>query len=116
MKTKILKATGAIAVLFIAAGAYAQPRLLTVTGKVTDSATNEPMWNTSIFILEKETRRGVVADENGNFSIKVEKGDTLMFSYVGYYPKQKIITSKDTVVNVALQKTPNQKFEFDGTY
>ena len=100
MKTKILKAIGVIAVLFIVASAYAQPNLLTVTGKVTDANTHAPL--SSVSVYEIGTNRGMATDAAGNFSIKVAQGDTLEFGFVGY-TKQEIKINKDTVLNVALQ-------------
>ena len=35
-------------------------------------------------VMEKGTSNGTVTDFDGNFTIKVEAGKTLVFSYIGY--------------------------------
>ena len=99
MKTTILKAICVIAVLFTAVMMYAQSNLLTVTGKVTDADTNEPLPGVSV--LEKGTTNGTATDVNGNFSITVGRGKTLVFTYLGY-KKQEVKASK-AQMNVLLK-------------
>ena len=100
MKTTVLKAICVIAVLFITVMMYAQSNLLTVTGKVIDE-TGSPLVGVSI--VEKETRTGTTTDLNGNYSIRVEKGKTLVFSYLGYESKEVKVTKTD--INISL--SPN---------
>lgn len=52
-----------------------------VTGKVFDDK-NEPMIGVSV--LEKGTSNGTISDLNGNYSLNVKPGATLVFSYIGY--------------------------------
>jgi hypothetical protein len=59
-----------------------QPNLLTVKGKVTEDDTNEPISGASVMV--KGTTIGTVTDVNGNFSIRVEQGKILLFSFIGY--------------------------------
>ena len=100
MKTIVLKAISVIAVLFAAAMMYAQQsNLLTVSGKVTDANTSKPM--PGVNIVEKGTSNGTVSDVFGNFSIKVEKGKTLVFSFVGYAAQEVKATKAN--INVALK-------------
>jgi len=103
MKTTILKAIFAIAVLFIAGMLYAQSNLLTVTGKVIDADTNDPLVGASV--VEKGTNNGTTTDTNGNFSIKIEKGKTLVFSYLGYITQE--VKANKAQMNVSLK--PNKK-------
>lgn len=56
-----------------------------ITGKVVDADNNEPFFGASV--VDVGSRRGVVTDFDGNFSIDVEKGAILKFSYLGYYDK-----------------------------
>lgn len=39
-------------------------------------------------VLEKGTSNGVITDLDGNFSLKVENGAILVFSYIGYTPQE----------------------------
>jgi Ca-activated chloride channel family protein len=99
MKTTILKAISIIAVLFTSVTLFAQSNLLTVTGKVTDADTNNPLAGVSV--LEKGTNKGTITDVNGNFSIATEKGKTLVFSYLGYVKKE--IKVANANMNVSLK-------------
>ena len=70
-----------------------------VTGKVIDNA-GEPLIGVSI--LEKGTTNGVVTDLDGNYSLSVGQGATLVFSYVGYVTQEKAVTGG--TLNVTLQE------------
>jgi TonB-dependent SusC/RagA subfamily outer membrane receptor len=73
---------------------YAQS---SIKGIVT--ADGAPLPGTSI--LEKGTKNGVISDFDGNFTIKVETGATLIFSYLGYASKDvKVGTQKQINVNL----------------
>ena len=56
-----------------------------ITGKVVD-AFNEPMIGRTVEVVGAS--RGTATDIDGNFSIFVEKGQILKFSYVGYHSKE----------------------------
>ena len=56
---------------------YAQQE---ITGTVTDAM--GPVIGATV--MEKGTSNGTVTDFDGNFTIKVEAGKTLVFSYIGY--------------------------------
>ena len=56
-----------------------------VTGKVVDARDSLQCIGASVIVVG--TNRGVATDGDGNFSIEVEKGEILKFSYVGYYDK-----------------------------
>ena len=56
-----------------------------IMGKVVDDH-NEPLIGVSVQV--KGTNRGTATDFDGNFSIVVEKGAILRFSYVGFYEKE----------------------------
>ena len=57
---------------------YAQS---TITGNVTDK-TGEAVIGCTV--LEKGTSNGTITDFDGNFTLQVQAGKTLVFSYVGY--------------------------------
>ncbi|HEY4785198.1 MAG TPA: SusC/RagA family TonB-linked outer membrane protein, partial [Bacteroidales bacterium] len=58
-----------------------QPGNITVKGKIVDEK-GEPLPGASI--LQKGTSNGTITDINGNFSLSVSSGDTLIVSFVGY--------------------------------
>lgn len=64
-----------------AAHAQDKDNRLTVSGTVVDG--NEPLVGVVVSIMDKPSS-GTVTDLDGHFTIKVEKGDKLIFSYVGY--------------------------------
>ncbi|MGL5920563.1 MAG: carboxypeptidase-like regulatory domain-containing protein, partial [Bacteroidales bacterium] len=44
-------------------------------------------------VVVKGTTMGTVADWDGNFEISVPKGSTLVFSYIGYSPKEVVVAN-----------------------
>jgi len=71
-----------------------------LSGVVTDDIQKDPLIGVNIIIVGKT--KGTISDINGKFSLEVNSGDVLKFSYVGYQEKtQKVIGS---VLNVALEE------------
>lgn len=68
-----------LAALLPALGGYAQK--MTVKGVVVD-ATNEPIIGANV--VEKGTTNGIITDLDGNFTLSVERGATLVFSFIGF--------------------------------
>ena len=54
---------------------------ITVKGHVKDTAGEPIMMGT---VIQKGTSNGTTTDLNGDFTLKVPRGATLVFSYVGY--------------------------------
>src|SRR5688572_14851362 len=79
--------------------AFAQSR--TVTGQVTDETGNPIPFAT---IVVKNTNNGTSADQNGNFSIKVNTGDVLVISSQGRTSRE-ITIDTQTTITAALQST-----------
>jgi hypothetical protein len=71
-----------------------QPNLLTVKGKVIDEE-NIPLPGVSVVV--KDTTTGTATDINGNFSITVEQGQTLLFSFIGFNKLEVIVDKENTV-------------------
>ena len=63
----------------------------TVTGKVTD-VTGEPVIGASV--MEKGTSNGTVTDLDGNFSLVVADGKTLVISYIGMQSQEIVVKGK----------------------
>lgn len=74
--------------------AFAQ---LTVTGHV-QSTSGDPL--IGVNVVEKGTTNGTVTDLDGNFSLRVAKGKTLVFSYIGFVAQENIV--KDARMNITL--------------
>jgi TonB-linked SusC/RagA family outer membrane protein len=63
-----------------------------ITGSVSDEDSGESMPGVNIIV--KGMKGGAVTDLNGNFNIKASKGDTLIFSFMGYHTKEVGITNQ----------------------
>jgi TonB-linked SusC/RagA family outer membrane protein len=85
-----------LAMLFSLAGSAQQK----ITGKVT-STTNEALANVSIKV--KGSSVGTTTDNAGNFSLTLPRDrETLVFSIVGYQPKEMIVGTQ-TTINVQME-------------
>ena len=71
-----------------------------IKGKVVDNE-NEPLPGVSILV--KGTTEGTVTDVDGNYSISVKDGTTLIFSYIGF-TTQEIEVGTKSVIDVQLQE------------
>ena len=69
-----------------------------VTGKVTTDKGN-PLPGVTIAV--KGTSRGLITDAGGNYSIEVDPGETLIFSFIGFRP-QEIVVGNQTQINISL--------------
>ncbi len=77
-----------------------QQQQITVTGKVTDSQTGEPIAGVNVVV--KGTTTGTMTDVSGNYSLNVpDKNAALVFSFVGY-ATQEIPLEGRTTLNVSL--------------
>ena len=72
---------------------------MTITGKVTDASTKEPLVGVTVVI--EGTTSGTTTDFDGNYRLNVAKGQNLIFSFIGY-KSQTITVSDQTTLNVAL--------------
>ncbi|MDH5610222.1 MAG: carboxypeptidase-like regulatory domain-containing protein, partial [Cyclobacteriaceae bacterium] len=78
--------------------AMAQQR--TVTGKVTDATDGLELPGVNVFV--KGTTNGTATDFNGNYSITVDAGDVLVYSFVGY-TVQEVAVGAQSIINLALE-------------
>ncbi len=86
-----------IVTFFVSSLAFTQK--ITIVGSV--SANKELL--SDVNILEKGTENGITTDENGTFSITVNKDATLIFSYLGYENKE-IKVKKNKKIKVTLKE------------
>lgn len=70
------------ALMLLIAATTLSAQEITVRGTVIGSGDEEPLIGASI--VSEETKRGVAADIDGNFEIRVPEGSTLIVSYIGY--------------------------------
>lgn len=73
------------------------PYIKTVSGTVTDES-GLPLLGASVIV--KGTTNGTTTDFDGNYSIKINEGDALEFSYVGY--KSELIPIHSSTINLSL--------------
>lgn len=71
----------------------------TITGKVTAKEDGLPIPGVNIVV--KGTTTGTITDFDGNYSLKAESSDVLVFSFVGYAVQEKPVGTS-TVINVTL--------------
>lgn len=89
--------------LFLAAVAYAQD--LKVTGVVTSAEDGYPLPGVPVQVKGNPSA-SVATDIDGNYTISVSRGQTLVFSYVGCETQEHKITSS-TTLNVVLKAEAN---------
>lgn len=85
--------------LLTSAGAYAQK--ISVTGSIKDP-TGLPIIGGTVSV--KGTTNGVITDADGNFRLSANKGDVLVFSYVGYSSQE--MRASDKPMSVILREDP----------
>ncbi|GAA3614769.1 TonB-dependent receptor [Flavivirga amylovorans] len=71
----------------------------TLKGTVAEQSTSIPLPGVNVFI--KGTTTGTTTDFDGNYQIKVNTGDIIVFSYVGYKAQEKQYTGQ-TSLNILL--------------
>jgi TonB-linked SusC/RagA family outer membrane protein len=109
MKSELLrffistKAFLALFVFLLFAGDTIAQTGFTLTGKVTDGET--PLANVSIQV--KGSTTGTKTSENGLFSISVVKGQTLVFTYVGYEPREIVVGNQRNITVTFTQTETN---------
>jgi len=79
-----------------ASSTYAQR---TVSGKVTDGKTGDPLIGANILV--KGTSNGTITDLDGMYSLSVAEGSTLVFSYTGY-ANQEVVVGTSGNIDIAL--------------
>ena len=73
----------------------------TVTGTVTSATDGFPLIGVTVQV--KETATGGITDIDGHYSVQAEKGNTLVFSYIGF-KSQEIVVGDAAVIDVVLEE------------
>ena len=84
----------------LALRSYAQE--MTVSGKVNDASGGDIA---GVNVVVKGTTRGTTTNDKGEYSISVEKGKILTFSYIGYVPKEVVVNASALDVSLAAEAT-----------
>lgn len=101
MKKNILKSLGSVLLVLILLQ-LGFPAMAQSLIKGTITASDEEGGLPGVSILEKGTSNGTVTDFDGNFSLNVESGATLVISYIGY-TTQEVVVGNQTNISVVLQ-------------
>ena len=64
---------------------------ITVTGIVTDAADGTSI--TGCSVVNSRSKSGAITDVNGRYSIQAEKGDVLLFRFIGYKEEKRVVKS-----------------------
>ncbi len=94
------KAIRLLSFVFAVVMSYSMQAQTTVTGTITSAEDQEPLPGANIMI--KGTSTGTSSDFDGNYSIEVNPGDVLEFSYIGFIAKE-IVVGDQSVINAALE-------------
>ena len=74
---------------------------LRIRGVVLDTA-DPPAPLIGVSVIIKGTQKGVTTDTEGFFSIEAARGQTLLFSYMGYKDKEYAVTRNEASLTIAL--------------
>ncbi len=99
---KSLKLISSAIAMLICFVTIAQQR--TITGTVTD-VNSAPLPGANVFI--KKSKTSAVTNFDGKYTIKAEKGDILVFSYIGMRTEN-VVVKNSNVINVTLKENANQ--------
>ena len=95
--TMILLLLGLVSISSIAA----PPPNRTVSGTVVSSTNGEPLIGVSVQVKERPSV-GTITDLDGKYSLQVEDGETLVFSYIGFVNQE--IKADRTVIDVEMKE------------
>lgn len=100
-RMRISKILSIAVFLFLSLAAFAQQRVR-VSGVISAKDDGLPIPGAAAY-LKADPTVGTAADVDGNYSLSVPQGSTLVFSTFGYKDKEITIGSTDTVLNVSLE-------------
>ena len=90
---KKLKVLLFLTAILISATGYAQVK--TIKGKVTDALNGEALPGVSVVV--KGTTKGAATNFDGQYTLDVEANQTLIFSFIGYTPKEMAVGSTNEI-------------------
>ncbi len=78
--------------MFCALQVSAQQTVRTIRGKIISAVSGSPITGATITVIG--TKNAVTSDDNGNYSIMANNGETLLVTFVGYKQKQATVTER----------------------
>lgn len=75
---------------------------LKVHGTVSSSSDGMPL--IGVNVVEKGTTNGAITDIDGNYTLTVQAGAQLEFSYIGFVTQTVLVTSSNTTYNIVLNE------------
>ncbi|PLX14275.1 MAG: hypothetical protein C0598_01680 [Marinilabiliales bacterium] len=100
-KKFILKRLLSSLIMIIGITSISVAQQLDVSGTIVDASDGSPL--IGVTVIQKGTTNGSISDVDGKYSISVQRGDTLVFSYVGY-EGQELVALANTL-NVSLSES-----------
>jgi TonB-linked SusC/RagA family outer membrane protein len=97
-----------LVVLFILGYSVLQAQTRQISGRVTSA--EEPQGLPGVNVVVKGTSQGVITDVNGQFSLEVPEGATLVFSFVGY-STQEVPVNDQQNLNIVLEQEAEELSE-----
>ncbi len=94
------KAFPALLLFLLFSGSVAAQTGFTLTGRITDGAA--PLPNVSVTLLE--TQQGTVTNANGEYSLRVAPGQTLVISHVGFESQRLKVDNRERL-DIVLSET-----------
>ncbi|MDK2979168.1 MAG: hypothetical protein PWP52_1882 [Bacteroidales bacterium] len=94
--------------LFLSAFLRTTPQnqnIIEIRGVVRDSANNEPIELTNIYLLNNSSV-GVISNQEGYFNLKIDGADTIVFSHIGYNTATFYPIESKAFVEIKLAKKP----------
>jgi iron complex outermembrane receptor protein len=94
--------------MFVGISTVTFAQLVNVTGTVVDATDGSPL--PGVTVLQKGTNNGTTTNMDGQYSLSVDMGQTLVFSFVGYANQEQLV--EGTTINVQLTEQSELLSEF----
>ena len=75
----------------------------TIQGQILENSV-QPLPIAGVNVLIKGTTIGTISDTNGYFSIKAQKGDVIVFTYLGFRPYEYVVSRAISNLSVSLSE------------
>ncbi|OKZ22022.1 MAG: hypothetical protein BHV74_10525 [Bacteroides finegoldii] len=91
MRTKQFRAIMLVLLMAVICLGTMNAQTITVTGIVTDAADRTSI--TGCSVVNNRSKSGAITDVNGRYSIQAQKGDVLLFRFIGYKEEKRVVKS-----------------------
>ena len=89
--------------MICASSIFAQRKSVEVTGTIVE-AEGVPLIGATGIVKEKPGL-GVASDIDGNYKVKLEPFQYLVFSYIGYETQEHLVKDEDTILDITMQES-----------